>query len=297
MKNNRCARIFLVSLLATFSLCAVVACSPAASSSTSTSEPPAQTDTGTLEISVKSDDATLANAELSYAITDTTTTTHLLTLVVNAEAQRVELTPGTWVVRLLSAELPEGTAQPDKSVSVRIEKDTTTTLTITLGADGEVVEESSDNKEDEPDSSSQNNQTDPTYTPPVSGNSGSGSSGNSGSSSSGNSGNSGGSSGSSSGNTGGSNTPVHEHSWAWVPNVVTIIDREAYDEPVYRGARWCSVCDKEVPNSHTEDMGLQGNYGHSLFTKKVVDYYIHHDAETHTEDHGYYQCSGCGATK
>ena len=289
MKNNRCARIFLVSLLATFSLCAVVACSPAASSSTSTSEPPAQTDTGTLEISVKSDDATLANAELSYAITDTTTTTHQLTLVVNAEAQRVELTPGTWVVRLLSAELPEGTAQPDKSVSVRIEKDATTTLTITLGADGEVVEESSDNKEDEPDASSQNNQTGPTYTPPVSGNSGSGSSGNSGSS--------GGSSGSSSGNTGSSNTPVHEHSWVWVPNVVTIVDREAYDEPVYRAAVWFNKCNCEVSFNHNEEMMLKGEGGHTLFGKEVVDYYIHHDAETHTEDHGYYQCSGCGATK
>ena len=289
MKNNRCTRIFLVSLLVTFCLCGVVACSPAASNSTSTSVPPAQTDTGTLEISVKSDDATLANAELSYAITDTTTTTHLLTLVVNAEAQRVELTPGTWVVRLLNAELPEGTAQPEKSVSVRIEKDATTTLTLTLGAGGEAVEESSDNKEDEPDSSSQNNQTAPTYTPPVRGNTGSGSSGNSGSS--------GGNSGSNSGNSGGSNTPVHEHSWVWVPNVVTIVDREAYDEPVYKWVNWCSKCDCEVPITHTEDMGLQGNYGHSLGDKKVVDYYIHHDAETHTEDHGYYQCSGCGATK
>ena len=289
MKKNRCSRIFLVSLLVTFCLCGAVACSPAASNSTSTSVPPAQTDTGTLEISVKSEDVALANAELSYAITDTTTTTHQLTLVVNAEAQRVELTPGTWVVRLLNAELPEGTAQPEKSVSVRIEKDATTTLTITLGAGGEAVEESSDNKEDEPDSSSQNNQTAPTYTPPVSGNSGSGSSGNSGSS--------GGSSGSSSGNTGSSNTPVHEHSWVWVPNVVTIVDREAYDEPVYRAAVWCNKCNCEVSFNHNEEMMLKGEGGHTLFGKEVVDYYIHHDAETHTEDHGYYQCPGCGATK
>ena len=288
MKKNRCARIFLVSLLVAFCLCAVVACSSAASSSTSTSVPPAQTDTGTLEISVKSNDATLANAELTYAITDTTTTTHQITLVVNAEAQRIELEPGMWVVRLLSAELPDGTAQPDKSVSVRIEKDATTTLTITLGADGEAVEESTDNKEGEPDTSSQNNQTAPTYTPPVSGNTGSSSSGNSGSNGSG--------SGSSSGNTG-SNTPVHEHSWVWVPNVVTVVDREAYDEPVYKGVTWCSVCNIEVSDYHNKEMMLAGNYGHSLFTKEVVDYYIHHDAETHTEDHGYYQCSGCGATK
>ena len=92
-----------------------------------------------------------------------------------------------------------------------------------------------------------------------------------------------------------SSEPVHEHTWVWVSNVVTITDQEAYDEPVYRGARWCTKCNCEVPNSHNEEMLIAGNTGHSLFSKEVLDHYEHHDAVTHTEDQGYYQCSSCGA--
>ena len=96
---------------------------------------------------------------------------------------------------------------------------------------------------------------------------------------------------------GSSSQPAHEHSWTWVPNVVTIVDEDAYDEPVYRYARWCNKCNTEVSNNHNEQMMLQGESGHSLGSLRVVDYYIHHDAVTHTEDHGYNQCAGCGATK
>ena len=92
-----------------------------------------------------------------------------------------------------------------------------------------------------------------------------------------------------------SSEPVHEHTWVWVSNVVTVTDQEAYDEPVYRWATWCNKCNCEVSDYHTFDMADQGEYGHSLGDMQVLDHYEHHDAVTHTEDQGYYQCSSCGA--
>ena len=87
----------------------------------------------------------------------------------------------------------------------------------------------------------------------------------------------------------------HEHTWVWVSNVVTITDQEAYDEPVYRWATWCNICNCEVSDRHTADMARQGEKGHTLGDMQVLDHYEHHDAVTHTEDQGYYQCSSCGA--
>ena len=89
---------------------------------------------------------------------------------------------------------------------------------------------------------------------------------------------------------------AHEHSWEWVPQWVDVVHREAYDEPVYRWATWCYKCNVEVSDSHGKDMILQGDGGHNLTDKKVLDHYVHHDAETHQEDHGYYRCSTCGET-
>ncbi len=86
---------------------------------------------------------------------------------------------------------------------------------------------------------------------------------------------------------------THVHDWVWVSNVVTVVDRDAYDEFV-RWATWCNKCNCEVDNEHTWDMMEKGEYGHSLFSKEI---YEHHDAVTHTEDQGYYQCSSCGATQ
>ena len=89
---------------------------------------------------------------------------------------------------------------------------------------------------------------------------------------------------------------AHEHSWEWVPQWVDVVHREAYDEPVYRWATWCPVCDCEVSDDHNKEMLLKGETGHTLTELKVLDYYKHHDAETHQEDHGYYCCSTCGET-
>ena len=89
---------------------------------------------------------------------------------------------------------------------------------------------------------------------------------------------------------------AHEHSWEWVPQWVDIVHREAYDEPVYRWATWCPVCDCEVSDDHNKEMLLKGETGHTLTDLKVLDHYEHVEAETHQEDHGYYRCSTCGET-
>ncbi len=106
--------------------------------------------------------------------------------------------------------------------------------------------------------------------------------------------------GSSDGDSGsGSSDPqpaAHEHSWEWVPQWVDVVHREAYDKPVYRWATWCHKCGCEVSDSHGKDMILQGEKGHTLTDKQVLDHYEHVEAETHQEDHGYYRCSTCGET-
>lgn len=88
---------------------------------------------------------------------------------------------------------------------------------------------------------------------------------------------------------------AHSHSWVWVPDYVTVVDEDAWDEPVYRAAYWCPKCNCEVSLSHNEEMLNQEQFGHSITSRQVIDYCIHHDAITHTEDRGHYECSGCGA--
>ena len=147
-----------------------------------------------------------------------------------------------------------------------------------------------------------------------SGSTGDNASGNTGSSS-GSSNASSSSSSSSSGNSssGGSSKPAHEHDWQpvtdkqWVPNMVTVTDKAAWDEPVYESVHECKCGETFSSNSeaaaHTEQYAIQGIGGHSSrVVKKQVDT-IHHEAETHQEDQGHYEtvitgykCS-CGATK
>ena len=55
--------------------------------------------------------------------------------------------------------------------------------------------------------------------------------------------------------------PAHEHSWEWVPQWVDVVHREAYDEPGYRWATWCPVCDCEVSDDHNKEMLLKGETG------------------------------------
>lgn len=88
---------------------------------------------------------------------------------------------------------------------------------------------------------------------------------------------------------------VHSHSWVWVSDYVTVVDEDAWDEPVYASVPWCPKCDCQVSKSHIEETMMAGQQGHSIGYKEVQTGTIHHDAVTHTEDRGHYECSGCRA--
>lgn len=151
---------------------------------------------------------------------------------------------------------------------------------------------------------------DPTPTPAPDNGNGSGNSGGNSGSGSGDNG------GSSSGNGGGQTPPpaAHEHSWTpvtaqqWVPNIVTVVDQEAWDEPVYETVEReiCNTCGADVTgfaNQHLLDSGRGGCQSWRSVSTQIQTGTIHHDAVTHTEDKGHnetvvtgYTCS-CGATK
>ena len=122
-----------------------------------------------------------------------------------------------------------------------------------------------------------------------------------------------GNTGSSSGSSKPAAKPAHEHDWQpvtekrWVPNMVTVTDKAAWDEPVYEYVTVCK-CGEVFKDSHdwadhNEEYAIQGIGGHNSHGEKRQTGTVHHDAETHQEDQGYYEtittgykCS-CGATK
>lgn len=98
------------------------------------------------------------------------------------------------------------------------------------------------------------------------------------------------------------------HSWQpvteqrWVPNVVTVVDSEAWDEPVYDGRIVCShgsvFSSSQEYREHVHALGVPDSY--SIQNVQVGS--IYHPAVTHTEDRGWYEtvtvgsrCSKCGA--
>ena len=78
----------------------------------------------------------------------------------------------------------------------------------------------------------------------------------------------------------------------WVPNVVTITDKPAWDEKVSDGMVFI-YSDGFTTHSITElenydkKMILAGTPGSYTFHKNYKT--VHHDAVTHTEDRGYYE--------
>ena len=90
--------------------------------------------------------------------------------------------------------------------------------------------------------------------------------------------------------------PVRERSWSWHANPVIVVDQDAWDEPICEWVYWCTKCQCEVPYSHSEDMFVQGNGHHSIAEKQIQTGAVHHDAVTHEEDRGWYECS-CGDTR
>lgn len=82
----------------------------------------------------------------------------------------------------------------------------------------------------------------------------------------------------------------------WVPNVVTIVDQEAYDEPVYEdyNVYVCSCgyeCSDEASiASHSKSHMKNGeSTSHWVETRQKQTGTQHYDAITHTEDHGHYE--------
>lgn len=117
----------------------------------------------------------------------------------------------------------------------------------------------------------------------------------------GNTGNNGGNS--NSGNTG-DNKPTHTHSWEAVTKTVhheaetktvhhdavtktetvTVVDKEAWDEPIYETFYICNKCD-----FHTKDLGAMGDHifdscGGGYHSGKIQVGTKHHDAITHQEE-------------
>ncbi len=104
--------------------------------------------------------------------------------------------------------------------------------------------------------------------------------------------------------------PAHEHSWQpvtekrWVENWVTVTDQAAWDEPVYERVVVCA-CGAVFSSSAAAGehaMAQESGQHNSHSEDRQVDT-IHHEAQTHQEDQGYYEtvtvgqkCS-CGATK
>lgn len=79
----------------------------------------------------------------------------------------------------------------------------------------------------------------------------------------------------------------------WVPNIVTVVDQEAWDEPVYE-TEWhwgCSKCGDVGPIDGFDHMESHGdeNVSGGEFPVQVQTGVIHHEAVTHTEDQGHWE--------
>lgn len=117
-------------------------------------------------------------------------------------------------------------------------------------------------------------------------------------------GNTGGSSNGSTGGTGGSeNKPTHSHSWVAVIKVVhhdaetkvvhhdavtktetvTVVDKPAWDEPVYESKAVCLGCG-HISNSTDDAILHSAECGYGYTIKKIQVDTIHHDAITHQEE-------------
>ena len=294
-KKRLAAVVVVLGVCALLTLCG---CSSSSSSSQSAAE---ESELGTITVCVKAPEG--APASKVAVILEQAGGVHKVTqATINGTCATFEVEPGTWVVKLSG--LP--TTTDGKAVFASVAghplvlegTSATTSFTLEYAADYTAGEAVVDNSED-----ALTEDTDTEATTDEGGTASSTSSTASGSSNT----SSGGTpastdQSSSSASSGGSNTstdttPTHEHNWVWVSNVVTITDTEAYDEPVYGWVDWCPVCNCQVSAEHGGEMMLKGEDNHTLTEKRVITGYTHHDAVTHTEDHGYYQCSTCGLTK
>lgn len=80
----------------------------------------------------------------------------------------------------------------------------------------------------------------------------------------------------------------------WVPNIVTVVDQEAWDEPVYgtETHNFCSICGDigfESLRDHGDSVHPDEYFSGGSRPVQVQTGTIHHDAVTHTEDQGHWE--------
>lgn len=99
--------------------------------------------------------------------------------------------------------------------------------------------------------------------------------------------------------------PAHTHNWVAHTATRTVVDQDAYDEPITKKIYVCTcgaILDSDSAGwEHIETVHANAFEGglnkYSCVGKETVVGYTHHDAVTHTESYtDYYYCS-CGATK
>lgn len=81
-------------------------------------------------------------------------------------------------------------------------------------------------------------------------------------------------------------TKVVHHDAVTKTETVTIVDKEAYDEPVYETHQVCKVCGEDFGKGSAGSLNAGDHSaitGHSYTSKKVQVDTIHHDAVTHQE--------------
>ena len=84
----------------------------------------------------------------------------------------------------------------------------------------------------------------------------------------------------------------------WVPNIVTVVDREAYDEEVNTGEVYYVCSDGYIAYSDadlkTHEIAMIKAGTPISYSVQVKTTTVHHDAVTHTEDQGHYEAKSTG---
>ena len=96
--------------------------------------------------------------------------------------------------------------------------------------------------------------------------------------------------------------PAHTHNWVAHTATRTVVEQDAYDEPITKEQWVCNGCGASFDSASAGVTHLYDAHPDSqeyvCIRNDVVVGYNHHDAVTHTESYtDYYYCSGCGTTK
>lgn len=96
--------------------------------------------------------------------------------------------------------------------------------------------------------------------------------------------------------------PAHTHNWVAHTATRTVVDQDAYDEPIRKEQWVCNGCGASFDSASAGVTHLYDAHPDAqeyvCIRNDVVVGYKHHDAVTHTESYtDYYYCTGCNATK